>query len=132
MNIAPAGKVLSFEVTYDSSILDVAMKVYDDSGPSPVLVQGPTAMDLVVGSTYRGKFTAGNGKGYIIHKAVYTDPSFTTLHPDYAQGSESIFARTESMPTPDLEASIASAGEISGKVVNETLEGSVAALEELE
>lgn len=90
MELAPARVSLSFEVTFDSPSLDVGMSVYDDSGEEPELVSGPSAMALVVGNTYRGKFTAADGKSYIIIKAVYTDDTFEELNSDYAAGSESI------------------------------------------
>lgn len=51
-------------------------------------------MILVAGYTYSGKFTATDGKPYVIIKGVYTDNTFTTLSPDYAQGSESIYAQS--------------------------------------
>lgn len=92
MNLVPAGKSLSFEVTYDSALLNVAMSVYDDSGNSPVLVQGPLKMEVIVANTYRGRFVPSAAKPYVIFKAVYTDDTYTTLHPDYSQGSESIRA----------------------------------------
>ena len=90
MELAPANVSLSFEVTYDRDDLFVGMSVYDDSGLSPVLIQGPSAMLNVVGNTYRGKFVADPEKSYIIFKAVYTDETFLTLSPDYSQASESI------------------------------------------
>lgn len=90
MELAPAGVPLSFEVTFDRSDLHVGMSVYDDSGASPVLLLSPFAMAWVAGYTYRGKFTAENGKSYIIIKAVYTTSDLNVLSPDYSQGSESI------------------------------------------
>jgi hypothetical protein len=93
MELVPAGVPLSFEVTFDANDLPVAMSVYDDSGVAPVLLLSPFAMALVAGNTYRGKFTAENGKAYIVIKAVYTDGTFATLDPNYAQGSESMVAQ---------------------------------------
>jgi hypothetical protein len=93
MEQVPSGVPLSFEITLDAPSLFVAMKVYDDSGGSPILVQGPSAMANVLGNTYRGKFTATADKSYLILKAVYTDGTFTTLHPDYSQGTETIYAK---------------------------------------
>ena len=90
MNLAPAGVNLSFEVTFDSDSLNVAMSVYDTTSGSPILVQGPLAMASVYASTYFGRFTGLSGRTYVLVKAVYTDNTFTTLSPDYAQGSESI------------------------------------------
>lgn len=90
MELAPAGVPLSFEVTFDSPSLNVAMSIFDDTGASPVLISGPLVMTHVVNNTYRGKFTGAEFKNYIIIKAVYTDNTFTTLSPDYSQGSESI------------------------------------------
>lgn len=106
MQLAPSGVPLSFEVTFDSSSLDVGMTVYDDSGADPVLVQGPSAMALVAGNTYRAKFTPAVDKSYIVIKAVYTDDTLTTMSSDYAQGSESIIAKnltTGPFPTPTCE-----------------------------
>lgn len=114
MNLALAGRPASFDVTFDAAGLNVAMSVFDDSGPTPVLVQGPLAMGSVIGYTYRGKFTPVSGKSYIIYKAVYTDGTFTTLHPDYSQGTETIYA-IRSAPS-----------EFSGEMdVSEELEGIV-------
>ncbi len=100
MELAPAGVPLSFEVTFDSPSLAVAMSVYDDTGALPVLLLSPFAMALVTGNTYRGKFTAEHGKNYIVVKAVYLDGTFETLSPDYSQGSESIVARDLNPITP--------------------------------
>lgn len=101
MELAPAGVPLSFEVTYDSPDLNVAMSVYDDTGPDPVLLLSPFAMARVAGNTYRGKFTAENGKSYIIIKGVYTNNTFAHLDPNYSQGSESIVAQILSQFQPD-------------------------------
>lgn len=90
MEIAPAGVPLTFEVTFSSTGLPVAMSVYDTTGEAPVKVAGPTAMGSVVGNTYYGQFTAGNNKSYVIFKAVYTDETFATLDTSYSQSSESI------------------------------------------
>lgn len=92
MELAPAGVSLSFEVTFDRADLHVGMKVYDDSGSSPVLVDGPIAMALVSGYTYRAKFTPPFARSYIIIKSVYTSSGMTVLDGDYSQGSESIKA----------------------------------------
>jgi hypothetical protein len=92
METVPAGTQLAFEVTYQDSGLPVGMSVYDVTGSSPVLVQGPNAMSNTVNGTYVGKFTPVLNKSYLIFKAVYTDGSFTTLDTDYVAGSETIFA----------------------------------------
>ena len=94
MELAPSGTSLSFEVTYDSPSLHVGMSVYDDDGLSPVLIYGPVTMSNVVGNTYRAKFSAQDGKSYIIFKAVYQDALLTTLDSNYSQGSESIKAES--------------------------------------
>lgn len=93
MEFAPAGRPLSFEVTFTAPDLDVGMTVYDDSGASPVLLLPPFAMVNVYGNTYRGKFTAEDGKNYIVIKSVYTDNTLTTLDPNYLAGSESVVAQ---------------------------------------
>lgn len=92
MELAPAAVSLTFEVTYDSPSLHVAMSVYDTTSSSPSLVSGATAMDNVVGYTYIGKFTPELNHTYLIFKAVYTDNTFDTLDTDYAAGTESIVA----------------------------------------
>lgn len=93
MEFVPAGVPLSFEVTFDSPDLDVAMTVYDDTGADPVLLLSPFAMVLVYGNTYRAKFTPANGKSYIVIKGVYTNDAFEDLDPNYSQGSESLYAQ---------------------------------------
>ena len=87
-----AGKSVSCEVTYTDPDLFVGMTVIDDTGSSPVIVSGPTAMLNVIGNTYRGKFTPVDGHQYLIHKAVYVDGSFADFHPDYTQSSETLRA----------------------------------------
>jgi hypothetical protein len=99
MELAPAAVPLSFEVTFDSPSLYVAMSVYDTTTGSPTLISGPTAMQVLVGNTYFGRFTAAAGRAYVIFKAVYTDGTFTVLRTDYAQGTESIFAME--FPSPE-------------------------------
>ena len=80
---------LSFEMTLDSPSLFVGLSVYDDSGPTPVLLS-TTQMINVVGNMYRGKFTPTFGKTYLIYKAVYTDVLLNVLNTDYNSGSESV------------------------------------------
>lgn len=93
MNLAPGGVPLSFEVTFDSGVLNVAMSVYDTTAGSAVLVSGPAAMTNLAGTnSYYGKFTAADGHSYVIFKAVYTDGTFATLDSNYAAGTESIIA----------------------------------------
>lgn len=106
MELVPAGIPLSFEVTFDSSALDVGMTVYDDTGAYPDYVTF-IPMILVYGNTYRGKFTAQNGKSYILVKAVYTDDTFTDFNLNYSQGSESIYAKNpDNGSTPNLDSVI--------------------------
>lgn len=93
MEFAPAGVVLSCEVTFDSPSLDVGMTVYDDTGSVPVLLLSTFAMLHVAGNTYRGKFTGVAGKNYIVIKAVYTDETLTVVDQNYSQGSESIVSQ---------------------------------------
>lgn len=100
MQIAPVGIACPFEVTFNSASLPVAISVYDVSSGTPILVQGPTAMENVVGFTYFGSFTPPFPKQYIIFKAVYTDSTFTTLNLLYSQGSESIIAQNLAYVSP--------------------------------
>ena len=91
MELAPSGVQLTFEVTYPTSRLPVAMSVYDTTGDTPILVQGPTAMlNVSDTNTYIGNFTAQDNSTYLILKAVYTDDSFEYFNNDYSQGSETI------------------------------------------
>ena len=92
MTLVPAEVELTFEVTFDANGLNVALSVYDTSGVTPLLVQGPSAMSNIIGYTYIGKFTPTAGRNYLIYKAVYTDNTFTVLDSNYSQGSESIIA----------------------------------------
>jgi hypothetical protein len=95
MNLAPANTQLTFEVSFDQPSLNVAMLVYDTTGVSPVLVQGPAAMtNLALTNTYQGKFTPDPSKTYVLVKSVYTDNTFTTLSPNYESGSESIVSES--------------------------------------
>lgn len=103
MTVVPAAVDCSFEVTFDQPSLPVAMSVYDDSSGSPVLVQGPTAMDNVVANTYRGKFIPTVGKVYLIFKAVYTDGGFGTINTDFPQGSETVYAGVVGTPAPIIQ-----------------------------
>lgn len=82
----------SFETTFDVSGLFVAMRVFDDSAGSPVQVGSPIPMAAYYGSSYRAKFTPTEEKSYLVHKAVYTDGTYATLHPDYSQSSDSFRA----------------------------------------
>lgn len=96
MEFVPYNVELTFEVTFSNPSLHVGMSVYDTTGSSPSLVQGPTAMGDLVANTYYGKFTPSMNKSYVIFKAVYTDGTLATLNTNYAQGSESIYAGASS------------------------------------
>lgn len=87
-----AGTEVSLEVTFDNPDLDVAARVFDDSGVSPVIVGGPIAMENYFGNSYRCKFIPEIGKTYVVSKAVYTDGFFVTLDDNYSQASESFQA----------------------------------------
>lgn len=91
MELAPVAQ-LTFEVTYDSDELNVGMSIYDTTG-LPVLVSGPTAMAVLAGNTYFGKFTPTEDHAYVIIKKVYTDDSLDTVDTDYSPGTESIICK---------------------------------------
>lgn len=105
MNILPANKPLSFEVTYDGPGLNVALTIYDLSGVSPVIVSGPSAMLNVVANTYVGSYVAAPIKKYLAFKAVYTDGTFTTLDTGYAQATETFTTNVSGSEDvlPDIE-----------------------------
>lgn len=88
--MAIPGVSQSFVVTFDSDTLNAGMSVYDFTGSVPVLVSGPTAMDLFYGTTYVGSFTPLPNREYLIFKAVYTDNTFATLDSNYFESSEAI------------------------------------------
>lgn len=141
MELAVAGESHSFEVTYDSPALIVALTVFDDSGPSPIQA-AQTVMQNVYGNTYRAKFTPADGKSYIINKAVYTDETLGTIDDNYAQGSESIKGVTFSgggtvttiaiselegtvEDADSLDGSVADGDEVSGAIEDDELTGYV-------
>lgn len=125
MNIIPAAVEVSFEVTFDQPGLPVAMSVYDDSGVSPILVQGPSAMLNVVQNTYRGKFTGTLGKVYLVVKAVYDDGTFAVIDTDFPQGSETVYAGSVGTPPPIITQLMSV--DLEGELVDETdtLDGSI-------
>lgn len=95
--VAP-GIALPYEVNFgDPGLAFVAMTVFDETGNSPVQVQGPAAMLNTAGGMYRGKFNATAGKSYSILKTVYTDGTYTTRDNNYAESSETIYARQASL-----------------------------------
>lgn len=97
------GVALPYEANFGVPALDfVAMTVLDESGPTPVVVQGPAAMLNVIGGMYRGKFTATAGKVYSIFKTVYTDGTYTVRDDDYPESSETIHARVDAAPVVSL------------------------------
>lgn len=94
MQIVASGSPLTFEyAAYDeSSVLSVAMKVYDITTiGSPVLV-ATTGMTHIFGGAYVANFTPVVAKQYLIHKAVYTDGSYTTLDPLRSPATETFLA----------------------------------------
>lgn len=94
MELVPSGVALSFEVTYDAADLDVGMTIFNTTTGAPVQVGSAVPMTLVQGNTYFAQFTPLENRSYVVIKGVYTDNTLTTLDPNYAQGSESIFATT--------------------------------------
>lgn len=95
MQVVAAGTPLSFEYgAYDEvGSLSVGMKVYDiTSIGSPTQVGSTIAMAHIFGGAYAALFTPAANKQYLIHKAVYTDGSFTTLDPNRSPGVETFFA----------------------------------------
>lgn len=119
MELVPSGVPLSFEVTFDDPGLDVGMAVFDTSAGSPVQVGSVLPMTLVYGNTYFAKFNPSEGASYVLIKGVYTDETFVTLSPDYAQGSESIYATLLGGTDGG------SACELVGYVIEETVVGTV-------
>lgn len=92
MQVVPSGSPLTFEYgAYDESgTLFVAMKVYDVTG-TPGLV-ATTPMTHIFGGSYVASFTPVAAKQYLIHKAVYTDGSYTALDPLRSPGTETFLA----------------------------------------
>jgi hypothetical protein len=95
MEVVPSNVPLSFEVTYDAPNLFVAMNVWDVTSGSPVLTGLPIPMANVASTnTYTGQFTPVDQHCYLVVKTVYTSNQYNTPDPDYAAGSETIFATT--------------------------------------
>lgn len=118
MELVPAGVPITFAAAFDSSGLPVAMSVYETTSGTPVLLLSPFAMGAVVGGVYCGRFTPGNGKSYVVVKAVYTNGSFSAFNPAYEQQCESVYAQYLNSNN--------SGGEIVGVVdTNSTIIGSV-------
>jgi len=93
MEQVPAGEVLTFEVTYQSPSLNVGLTIFNTTTGTPILVEGPIAMQNVSGTnTYVANFTGEDGETYLAVKAVYTDDTLTTVDQDFGQGSESFIA----------------------------------------
>lgn len=115
----------SFEVTFDTGGLFVAMRVFDDSAGSPAQVGSPIPMTVFYGTSYRAKFTPTEEKSYLVHKAVYTDGTYATLHPDYAQGSDSFRAVDfAAFATASAQTKLGTVCP-SGEVIEQTLSGEV-------
>ncbi len=90
--LLPAGVPASFVTESNSPSLAIGMSVYDNSGVSPILVQGPVRMLPFAGNAYEAKFTPAAGKTYLIFIAVYTDFTFTVIDSGYDQQTESVTA----------------------------------------
>ena len=111
----PAGVPASLEVTLDAPGLNVGFALWDDSGSSPVQVTGQEGQVNGVypgfnwqGNSYRAKLPGSPYKWYVVHIAVYTDDTFTTIDTEEPQGSDSLyFEPALSAPTnPGLRCAI--------------------------
>lgn len=99
MTIIPASLPASFSAQFSAATpAYVAMSIYDDSGASPVLTQGPALMANVVSNIYRGKFTPTAGKTYVAVMAVYTDGTFTTIDTAFTEVTQTFMA--QNLPVP--------------------------------
>lgn len=131
------GIALPYEVNFGvQGLLYVAMTVFDESGPSPVLVQGPSPMLNTAGGMYRAKFTATAGKSYSILKTVYTDGTYTVRDDDYAEGSETIYGKADpaaaQLAITDLTGVVSDIDELTGTVEDSSsLTGTVADADEI-
>lgn len=87
MQKAIANISLPFEVSYVPG-LDVALKVYDTTSGSPILIS-TKAMAHVFNGTYLGFYTFASNKTYLINISVYTDETFAdnTVDTNYPPSS---------------------------------------------
>lgn len=97
--IVPAGVPQSFATSGNSPSLSVGMSVYDNSGASPSLVAGPTAMPNFVGNAYQSKYTFPVGN-FLVFIGVYTDSGMTELLNGYEQQVEPISSRPLAFNAP--------------------------------
>ena len=95
MEVVPSAVPLSFDVTYDAANLIVAMIVWDVTNGTPVQTGLPIPMTNVNGTnTYVGQFTPASQHSYLVVKSVFTSTFYNAYDPNYASGSETIFATT--------------------------------------
>jgi hypothetical protein len=86
---------VTIEVNYESGLY-VGLIIYDDSGLTPVQllpvgnINGVMPMLNVTDTLYRAKYTPLSVGTLLFRKAVYTDGTYTTLHPDYSRASEAL------------------------------------------
>jgi hypothetical protein len=130
MTRVPSGVRLNFEATWDAPGLPAAMTVFDDSGVSPVVVQGPTAMLNVISNSYRGFFTPTDGKTYFVFKAIYTDGTFTALDSVHPASTETFIALNEqtqlAQPTTDIFGEVDDSTSLDGRLEDtDALRGTV-------
>lgn len=86
---ANVSAAMTLEINYDPNLSFVALKVYDDSGASPVLLT-TLPMPNVFETVYRAKYTPSVVGTYLFYKAVYTDGAYATRDDNYSPNSESI------------------------------------------
>lgn len=111
MQFVPALVELSIEVTLDSPGLDVGLSVYDVTTGTPSLVGSVVAMANITGThSYFAQFTPVSGKQYVVHKAVYTDGTLTTIDVGYGQASESLVCKDFEARLDHLDVDVSSVG----------------------
>lgn len=90
--LVPAGIAQSFVTSGNSPSLSIGMSVYDNSGSSPELIDGPTLMTNFVGNSYEAKYTFDIGN-FLVFIAVYSDNTLTSLAAGYEEQIEAISSR---------------------------------------
>lgn len=87
--LAFASQSIPCELTLETGLLFVALKVYDVTAGFPgTIVGSPILMTEYDDGAYGAEFTGIAGKNYVTSKAVYTDGTYATRDSAYPSGSD--------------------------------------------
>lgn len=89
--IASSGQPIPIEVTFETGLLFVAMKVFDVTLGFPGSQVGSAiSMTEFDDGAYGASFVGDPNKNYVVSKAVYTDGTYTVRDSNFASGSQSV------------------------------------------